>query len=138
VHEPLETTHPPLAVARILAAGIHRLAHASMVLGPALHKDPTQAVAADTRRGYAGSMTFAERRAMWREKRRMRKFWRARVAAALLALALSLSAWYSGSERVEAVALVVVGLLIFPFWSSDRRVEADWKALQARRSDGQQ
>jgi hypothetical protein len=67
----------------------------------------------------------------------MRRFWRVRVAAALLALTLNLWAWYSGGDWMEPLALVVVGLLIFPFWSDDRRVEAEWKALQARRGEGQ-
>jgi fatty acid desaturase len=88
---------------------------------------------------YAAAMTFAERRAMWREKRRMRKFWRTRIVAALAAVALNIWAWFGGSDWMEAVALAVLALLMFPFWSSDRRVETEWKARQAaRRSDAAQ
>jgi hypothetical protein len=61
----------------------------------------------------------------------MRKLWRVRVTAALVVIALSV--WvgaFGGSIWLEVVGLVLLGLIILPFWSSDRRVEAEWKARQ--------
>jgi uncharacterized BrkB/YihY/UPF0761 family membrane protein len=84
-------------------------------------------------------MTFAERRAMWREKRHMRKFWRVRLAAALVAFALSISVAFGGSMWLLAVSTLLLGLLILPFLRSDQRVETEWNALQAaRQGDGEQ
>jgi hypothetical protein len=83
-------------------------------------------------------MTFAERRAMWREKRHMRKFWRVRLGAALVAFALTILAAVGGSMWLLAVSILLLGLLILPFLPSDQRVEAEWKRLQAaRRGDGE-
>ena len=84
-------------------------------------------------------MTFAERRAMWREKRHMRKFWRVRLAAALVALTLSIAVAFGSSMWLLTVSLVLLALIMFPFLRSDQRVEAEWKARQAaRRGDEEQ
>jgi fatty acid desaturase len=84
-------------------------------------------------------MTFAERRAMWREKRHMRKFWRVRLAAALGAFALSIIVAFGGSMWLLAVSALLLGLMLIPFLRSDQRVETEWKALQAaRQGDGEQ
>jgi hypothetical protein len=79
-------------------------------------------------------MTFAERRAMWREKREMRKLGRVRAAIGLVVVAISIWVGFlGGSMWFETVALVLLALMIFPFWASDQRVEAEWKARQAAR-----
>ena len=70
---------------------------------------------------------------MWREKRHMRKFWRVRLAAALVALALSIVVAFGGSMWLLTVSLVLLGLMMLPFMRSDQRVEAEWKARQAAR-----
>ena len=70
---------------------------------------------------------------MWREKRHMRKFWRVRLAAAVVAFALSIWVAFGASMWVLTVSLVLLGLMMFPFMRSDQRVEAEWKARQAAR-----
>jgi fatty acid desaturase len=78
-------------------------------------------------------MTFAERREMWREKRQMKKWWRVRLVAALVAVVLSIWGLISGDMTVALVVLVVLGLGIFPFLASDLRVDAEWRARRASR-----
>ena len=64
----------------------------------------------------------------------MRTLWRLRVAAAVVVIAINIwIALLGGTMWLEIVALVLLALLIFPFWSSDQRVEAEWKARQAAR-----
>ena len=79
-------------------------------------------------------VNLAERRAMWREHRHLRKFWRVRLVAALVAVVLSVwGGWFGGGDWMLPAALVLLFLMIFPFWFSDRRAEAEWKARRAAR-----
>lgn len=70
---------------------------------------------------------------MWREKRQMRKFVRVRVAVGLAVIAISIWVALGASMWWLTAATVLLGLMIFPFWTSDQRVEAEWKARQATR-----
>ena len=70
---------------------------------------------------------------MWREKRHMRKFWRVRLAVALVALALSIAVAFGGSMWLLTISLVLLALMMFPLLRSDQRVEAEWKARQTTR-----
>jgi protein-S-isoprenylcysteine O-methyltransferase Ste14 len=71
---------------------------------------------------------------MWTEKRRMRKLGRARLAAALVGFFFAIwGGWFGGPSWGVYVTLVILGLIIFPFWWSDRQVEAEWKTRKAAR-----
>ncbi len=64
----------------------------------------------------------------------MWKLWRVRLAA--LPVIFALCIWviaFGGSMWLEVVGLVLLGLIIVPFRSSDQRVEAEWKARHAAR-----
>jgi fatty acid desaturase len=79
-------------------------------------------------------MNLAERRAMWREHRHLRQLWRVRLVAALVAVVLSVwGGWFGGGGWMLPAALVLLFLIIFPLWFSDRRAEAEWKARRAAR-----
>ena len=67
----------------------------------------------------------------------MKKFWQARLLAAIVATALSIWGAFDGGGwwHAEVVALVLIGLITFPFMRSDNRAEAERKArLDARRA----